>query len=442
MRQRLQDDNRAIYLPAISQTFARTIHLGKLTTSLPFPATDLDFLKPGNPLFHYPYALYSAGQSSGSGTPLPDMVNARDRAETLVLGDSGGYQVSTTPGYFSPAVVLRNLRWMEAIADYSMVLDFPTGGIASGNMREHVERLDANAALTALNATNRLGLDYNACLEQTKLNNDDFLQHKAPGATRFLNVLQGRSERESSFWYEAVKHYPFEGWAFAGHHQNRFSLMLARLLDMRDDGLLQTAQWIHVLGTSTLPIGVLLSVVQRTVRKLYNPDIQFSFDTASAFLSGGRFQRLMTGYAIDPSRWSILYCAPSVYSAVQNRRNLGDFMSLVIRNKDRVTRKVVARTALSKALTLGDLREPGTNELSADGRNLLVHHNVEALIDAHDIAHDTYFDDPRIRDPKLTPKAVHVIAAFIETILAMPTAHAMAMIHQHQDELDQLRPDW
>lgn len=442
LRQALHDDNQAIYLPAISQTYARTIQLGKLTSPLPFPGTALNFLDPANTLFHYPYALYSAGQSKGSGPQLPDMVNQRDRIQTLVLGDSGGFQVSTTLGYFTPQVLMRNLRWMEAIADYSMVLDFPTGGIGSGLMAEHVDRLNANSALDAANAINGLGLDYNACLMQTCLNNDEFVQSHVLGATEFLNVLQGRSERESKVWYEAVKHYPFSGWAFAGHHQNRLSLMLARLIDMRDDGFLETASWVHVLGVSTLPIGVLLTAAQRIIRKHYNPEFQFSFDTASAFVSGGRFQRLLVGATIDPSRWTLQYAAPSDYKAVHNQRNLGDICAVALRKNAHTQRRVVARTALSRILTLGHLRSPGTNDLTPDGRNLLVHHNVEALIDAHETAHNTYFDDPRIRDPKLTPVAITIMIALVENILTLPTADAIAMIQQHKHDLDQLRPDW
>jgi len=441
LRSDLHAENRAIYLPAISKPFAVFVRDKALPGSMPFVASDLNFLDPASRMFHYPYALYSAGQHNTANAPEPDMVSQRDRTRTIVLGDSGGFQVSTIPGFFKQRMVIDNLRWMEQVADHSMVLDFPTGGIDLGNTQEHIDRLTGEGHdLQAINASNRLGLAYNACLLQTQLNNDQFLKSRVPGATNFLNVLQGRSEKESKCWYEAVKHYPFEGWAFAGHHQNRFSLMLARLIDMRDDGLLEKADWVHVLGVSVLPIGVLLTVVQRTIRKLYNPAIQFSFDTASAFRSGGAYQRMLSGATFDKHGWTIQYMAPSSIGRSEEHRNLGDLLEESLASE--VRRRRVSRTAVSRVLTLGDLRDPATGDLTEAGRNLLTHHNVEALIDAHDAAHDIWFDDPVVRDPLLSPRSVHFLAAFIETILEMPTDEAKAEIKKAAREyLDVLRPD-
>ncbi len=460
LRADLASDNRAIYLPAISAVYAAFVL--QPAFAAPFVRAegerrptitprDLNFLDPANPHFRHPFALYSAGQSNTAIVPKPDMVSQRDRTATLVLGDSGGYQVSTTSGYFTPALVLQNMRWMEALADYSMVLDFPTGGIGPGKMAEHVERLNANGALDAINAVNRMGLDYNACLEQTKLNNDAFLANHAPGATAFLNVLQGRSEKESKFWYEAVKHYPFAGWAFAGHSQNRFSLLLARLLDMRDDGLLQKAEWIHVLGKSELGLGVLLTVVQRAVRRLYNPDFQISFDTASPFLQG-KNQRLYTGASLDEEDWPLHSMSPTELGAEFDTHNLGDLMlrELEKQNARQERCRRVARTLVSRNLRLGDIREPDTDpetdrefKLTSDGYWLAMHHNVEALVDAHDVAHDTFFDPGFIgrSSPFAPTHDMRLIAALIDNVLKMPTPEGMALIREHRGVLDTFRAE-
>ena len=34
----------------------------------------------------------------------------------------------------------------------------------------------------------------------------------------FLNVLQGFDIPTGDVWYDAVKHFPFEGWAFGGNN--------------------------------------------------------------------------------------------------------------------------------------------------------------------------------------------------------------------------------
>lgn len=446
LRQRLHDENRAIYLPAVSKTYAAFAHKGAFSGSLPIAPSDLNFLDPASSLFHYPYALYSAGQSNTSVAIKSDMVSQRDRAETLVLGDSGGYQVSTTPGYFSPALVLQNMRWMEAVADYSMALDFPTGGIGSGKMAEHVARIKATGYdLDADVAANRLGLDYNACLVQTKLNNDDFLLHRAPGATAFLNVLQGRSEAESKHWYEAVKHYPMEGWAFAGHHQNRFSLLLARLIDMRDDGLLERAEWIHVLGISSLPIGVLLTRVQRQVRRLYNPAFQFSFDTASPFLMGANSQ-MYAGFTINKAGWSIHSVAPTKLPLSDDNIKLVDLLRASIRSKSAQEGRRVSKTGVARWLKLGDIRKPdpsypGEFKLTADGYNLLMNHNIQALVDAHNAANGVGHGPMEMRDPLSIPQSLHMVGGVADAVLEAPTAEAKALINQFRSELDVLRDD-
>lgn len=437
LKMRLHADERAIYLPAISEGWARMVYEGKPFPGLNITAADLNFLDPTNRLFRYPYALYSAGQHNTAVAIKDDIVSQRDRDETIVLGDSGGFQVQTTAGYFTPERVLNNMRWMEAVSDYSMVLDFPTGGIASGNMAPHVARLtDEGWDLQALNDANRLGIDYNACLVQTKLNNNAFQKNHAPGATKFLNVLQGRSEAESRHWYEAVKHYPFTGWAFAGHHQNRFSLILARLIDMREDGLLGQVEWLHVLGISTLEIGVLLTATLRAVRR-YNPTFQISFDTASPFLLAAN-QRLLAGATFDKEGWSTQAVAPSSYGANRNGDKLGDLLVEEMEGKGTSRHRIVSRTALSRLLTLGNLRKPD-NDMSNDGYMMATHHNIEALADAHDVAHQRMFDDPIIRDPLATPLSIKTIAVMIDQILDMPADEARSKIVEWKPYLDALR---
>jgi hypothetical protein len=64
-------------------------------------------------------------------------------------------------------------------------------------------------------------------------------------------------------------------------------LVLKRLVALRHDNLLQQGvhDWMHFLGTSKLEWAVLLTVIQRVVRKYVNPDFTISFDCASPFLA-------------------------------------------------------------------------------------------------------------------------------------------------------------
>lgn len=146
------------------------------------------------------------------------------------------------------------------------------------------------------------------CLPETVFAQSGLFRAKPKaGATELLNVLQGRNEAESKAWYEAVKGYGLEGWAFAGAHQNSFSLLLNRLRDMRNDGLLQTAKWIHILGISTPSIAYLFNALQRCVTDI-NPDLQITFDTAGPFISAAKFQAMMA-HRLDKDGWA--FAAPA-----------------------------------------------------------------------------------------------------------------------------------
>ena len=48
-------------------------------------------------------------------------------------------------------------------------------------------------------------------------------------------------------------------------------MVLKRLITMRDDELLQDRDWIHFLGTSKLEWAVMLTSIQRQLRKHINP---------------------------------------------------------------------------------------------------------------------------------------------------------------------------
>jgi len=90
----------AVYLPALQKSYALATAKATRPKNRPFPKginmRDLDFLNPKSRLWHYGYALYSAGQFTSS-VPIGCAVElCRDNprnAHTTILGDSGGYQI-------------------------------------------------------------------------------------------------------------------------------------------------------------------------------------------------------------------------------------------------------------------------------------------------------------------------------------------------------------
>ena len=140
----------AVYLPSLQQQYAayplrkrNTVREGDLPANMQL--RDLDFFNPKSQFWHCKYVLYSAGQFDNAFIPTADIVSTRDRANTVVIGDSGGYQIGTGK---LPAVadwtkdakqadVIYNrwlnqrsirdrvLRWLDRYSDYAMTLDMP-----------------------------------------------------------------------------------------------------------------------------------------------------------------------------------------------------------------------------------------------------------------------------------------------------------------------------
>lgn len=262
----------------------------------------LDFLDEKNAHhFHYPYGLYSAGHAHLDLSKSDDrepMIQKRDKQKTIMVGDSGGFQAATgvldfdwanPMGEKACAQRIELMRWLEHTAEYSMVLDWPTWAIGSGRLPKALETFDPT--------TNPLVMTNDAfknCMNGTIWNNEFFIKHRVPGATKFLNVLHGRAVDEADVWYDAMTPFSdkkkygdraFEGWALGGSTGGDPSLAARLLVRLRDDNLLDgDDRWIHVLGRSRLTTSAYLTILNQALKKHVNPGIQVSFDAASAFL--------------------------------------------------------------------------------------------------------------------------------------------------------------
>jgi hypothetical protein len=221
------------------------------------------------------------------------MVHHRDTNQTMILGDSGGFQIATGvlkmdwSNALDPndpareAVCAKILAWLEHTADWAMTLDIPAFA-ATGHFSK-------KTGLTKFEDT----------LDISEHNLKYFLTHRNIHATKFLNVLSGSNEDESKLWYDRVKVYSdpkhvepiygegkaLEGYAFAGINMRNMHCALSRILDLIDDGLIEGKDWIHFLGTGKLNWACHLTSIQRQLRKHHNPNVTLSFDAASPFVN-------------------------------------------------------------------------------------------------------------------------------------------------------------
>jgi hypothetical protein len=82
-------------------------------------------------------------------------------------------------------------------------------------------------------------------------------------------------------------------------------LVLKRLVALRFDGLLEQGHqdWMHFLGTSKLEWALLLTDIQRAIRKYHNPNFTISFDCASPFLATANGQMYIQTECEDRKKW-------------------------------------------------------------------------------------------------------------------------------------------
>ena len=316
-----KQNDYAVFLPAISGFYATFV--GKQRNEhyvdpARFPAglTDMEqmnWLNSQKALFPYRWSLYSGGHANldlAKQDWSEDMVRNREPG-TFILGDSGGFQIakglwegdwkanSGCPKAQKKRSLI--LNWLDNVADYGMILDIPTWVI-------HDAKASAACQITTLQEA----------VDATKFNNEYFMRHRKGvknGGARFLNVLQGDNHTSADQWYETMKHYcdpvqypdtHFDGWSMGGQNMCDVHLVLKRLVALRYDNLLQQGKhdWMHFLGTSKLEWAVLLTVIQRAVRKYVNPSFTISFDCASPFLATANGQVYFENVFEHDSKWS------------------------------------------------------------------------------------------------------------------------------------------
>ncbi|MNV27654.1 hypothetical protein D3C71_1188100 [compost metagenome] len=467
----------------------------------PILRSDLDFFNPDTTLWYLPCSLYSAGQAAKSegAAKRKDMITGRTNSNTTVLGDSGGFQIQQGSIKFKGDVTRqRMMEWLEDNCDWSMILDFPTGGINMGTIDVHYDRLvadgdtyemDVNGTPTKLTITDFakvMNFDlgdlqqrgFATCMFQTLVNNVYFTDHRRPGMTNFLNVVQGRTIEESNSWYEQVKRFgktsefgdrAFEGWSLAGPHKEKFDMTLTRLLAFRRDGLLEGKNWMHILGVGKLANGCAYTTMQRAIRKYDNPDFTISYDVSSPFTTAA-YGNLFLGYTLDKNSWTIQS------EKMDGREYLAEYQSLVNTNpikrknahgKDEIvpykgdnefldelkliwddkfrkqseTFSTFVRTEIGQRLKMKDVCVNTDPDLTSTWDVVtyayLMNHNVQVHLEGVFESQDLYDKG----DVDRVPLDMLMMKEAIEEILDPATKNPLELIEKHRDVLNCLAGD-
>ena len=421
-------DKFAVYLPAMQYHYASAVDNNKLIKSRDFPKdfklTDLDFLNPKSKLWHYGYALYSAGQFTDA-RPKACAVHSRDRKHTTILGDSGGFQIGkgTLRGtehlkraktsaevceLWRQSGDIRKwiVQWLEANSDYAMTIDMPLWAKFPTNSKTPFHKCSVQELI------------------DLSIGNLDYIKRNARGKTKWLNVIQGTNHDDWKLWWNAVKKYKFNGWALAGsvgwrgikENKNEgivgmggLQSVLQMVLTMRDDNAFDKGQdWMHVLGVSQPTWAVLLTAIQRAIRQhCDNDNFRISYDSASPFQAGGRYQKVVRypKFTKDVASWAM-----SMHEAPVNP---------IYADKDKNYRFPYP-SPVGDLITLNDLNIRGgefqRNAYDTISNHLLTNHNVWVYVRSFLEANELAFMLSSEAD-KAVPQKLIDMCAFIEYIL-------------------------
>lgn len=404
----------AIYLPSLQSPYAsfatkREIEVRGGDLPSDFRIKDLDFFNPNSRLWSCGYALYSAGQFTDSQLGS-DIVAYRDRSKSVVIGDSGGFQLGTgkisnvsekaaldryatdpaqqVANWHATGFRERTLEFLDLYCDYSMTLDMPLW--AQNKNGSQLRNLEVEQ-LIQLSVENLRFFDDNRGRNHGK-------------GTKFLSVLQGLDDASTDLWYNAVKSFDFEGWALAGEPA-RLPNTMKLLRRMLDENKLDKTEWVHVLQNSPPIMTALYTAIQRSLSKAVGHKITMSCDSSSPHQAAGKNRAL--------------YRRPTYTSKLSSwRMSLEPIPQNIQIARGRAKVPMPADSPLAKFFSINDLvqhDDPYQHSfVDPLSEHLIVSHNIYTFHATAQESCDLIFDKKK-RDLSLVPQAIQDFLGFAES---------------------------
>ena len=246
--QNSNETKRLVYFPSLSSG-AYASPLSKYSEVAPgVPYRFWDERTPEK--WRYKYFLMTAGHLYKKETIRQDW----GLQDSLVFGDSGGFQIAT--GALKWDLSLRDsiFNWLEANSDIACNIDIPPRVMYEGRFQD------------SLNMS---------------LDNFKYFETKQSGKTKFLNVVQGSNPVEFAHWYKTVKDMQFGGWCIGSSRRLVDFMYILSLMIKEKEFEKAYNTWIHLLGISKVSDFFVLAQFQKLVNKYSDNRITISTDSSS-----------------------------------------------------------------------------------------------------------------------------------------------------------------
>lgn len=201
--------------------------------------------------WRHKYFLVTAGHLYKKKPEVRKKWNLED---TLVFGDSGGFQIAT--GVLKWDLALRDtiFEWLETNSDIAANIDIPPRGQFEGRFQDALEM---------------------------SLDNFKYFEKKQTGKTKFLNILQGTNPAEFNTWYNTVQGMDFKGWCIGSSRKMVDFMYALALMIEKKEFLKPYNEWVHLLGISKVSDFFILAQFQKMLNEYTGNRITVSTDSSS-----------------------------------------------------------------------------------------------------------------------------------------------------------------
>lgn len=277
------------YLPSLqpswTKTFSKSLYdYRAFVPHATFTSLDeFNWYNGNKPRFRHPYALYSAGHAEldlDKARKVDAILFDRDRSNTFLLADSGGFQVGRGNWPLSSinSQIRKVISWQEEIADLAVILEVPTW------LEQEGESIGFDQAL----AVTKRNLKAYANYSRDKI--------------KFLNPLHGLSYDEGRRWFDETRWFNDQGyavgWCFASAFSKDLHLALKMVLYMIEQE--HYPRYLHFLGEGGPASALVAGIMRRTISRAYPQHLRegpanalnVTIDASSEFLSIGRYMTI------------------------------------------------------------------------------------------------------------------------------------------------------
>lgn len=203
------------------------------------------------PEYRYPFILTSAGYNYKATNYRKDF----NMENTLVFGDSGGFQIATGALKWKEELRENIFNWLENNTDIAANIDIPPLFSLEGQFNKSLE---------------------------LSMNNFEWFEKHQTGKTKYLTVSQGTTPDQINKWFEACNHFHFNGWAL-NTAMGKLNVIIYKICWLLEHGEFdkENVIWVHILGVTRVSHMLLVNKLAILINEYTNGRVHVSLDSSS-----------------------------------------------------------------------------------------------------------------------------------------------------------------